>query len=525
MKTKALLLRKLVFLIIGASLFIPHLVANAAPVLVEIDQGKLVGNQIDNVASFKGIPYATPPVGERRWKAPEPATGWSGTRLATQFSPECMQPPYPEGSMFTRPSAATSEDCLYLNVWTANLSGEPAPVMVWIHGGGLTRGGGGTNIYDGTNLAKKGVVLITINYRLGPFGYYAHPALTEESEHNSSGNYGTLDQIAALQWVKDNIKKFGGDPNNVTVFGESAGSWSVNHVAASPLAKGLLHKGIGQSGAKFGPMPLLNKDANNVASAESLGIEFSKHLGAKSIEAMRNMTAAEIIAGFSTFQRQGFSQPNVDGYVFPDHIANIYRDGKQNNIALILGSNADEGTNLMPPARDKAAALQTFKSFAGAATEELLEVYDFEENYQAATYSVFRDFAFTWNMKEWATAASQQNKNVWLYYFTFVPPAPLEGRLGAYHAAEIRYAFNNQDVTFDGKPATKAEQQLGSDMSNYWVNFAKNGVPSAPGAPKWPAYTEAERQYLEIGSEIKVGDNLLATELEVIDRILAGAWD
>ena len=499
--------------------------AFAAPLELKLKQGVLVGDKVAAVASFKGIPFATPPVGERRWKEPEPAAGWQGKRLATSFSPECIQLPFPEGSMFTRPSAPTSEDCLYLNVWSASIGGNKlAPVMVWIHGGGLTMGSGASSIYDGTNLAKQGIVLVSINYRLGPMGYFAHSELTTESEHNSSGNYGTLDQIAALRWVQENISAFGGDPGNVTIFGESAGSWSINHLAASPLAKDLFHKGIGQSGAKFDPMPMLSKEANNVPAAEATGARFVAHLEVENIVQARELTAADVIKGFSTFQAQTFSQPNVDGWVFPDHIARIYYAGKQNNVSLILGSNADEGTNLLPP-QEKDAAKATFTQFGGDFVDQLLDVYQFDKDYQGATHAMFRDMIFTWNMSRWATLASDKNKNTWLYYFTFEPPTPMDGKLGAYHAAEIRYVFNNVDVTFDDSKPSRTEKKLGKLLSEYWVNFAKTGTPSAKRGTTWPAYNRASKQYLQLDKKLEVKSHLLQQEQNIVDAVMMRAWD
>ncbi|MFT7129795.1 MAG: para-nitrobenzyl esterase [Gammaproteobacteria bacterium] len=488
-------------------------------------QGVLVGDKEGAIASFKSIPFATPPVGTRRWKAPETAPNWTGKRTATEFSPACAQVPYAQGSMFSRPHFPSSEDCLYLNVWTPQLQGDkPLPVMVWIHGGALTRGSGASNIYEGTKLAQKGVVVVTINYRLGAFGYMAHPELSSESVNGSSGNYGTLDQIAALEWVQNNISAFGGDSKNVTIFGESAGSWSVNHLTASPLAAGLFHKAIGQSGAKFDPMPLLNKVANNVASAESVGLQFSKYLGAKSIQQLRDLTAENILAGFDSFQARGFSQPNVDGYVFPDHIANIYKSGMQNKVSLILGSNADEGKNLIPPPTDKAKSLQYFKFTGGEHSDELLNAYNFEQNPVAASYGVFRDMVFTWNMSEWASLAAKSKQDTWLYYFSFAPPSPMNGRLGAYHAAEIRYAFNNEHVMFGEGSPNKEEEKLGKQMSDYWVNFAKTGAPSSKGHLQWTKYSAETKNYMRFDKELKLEQDLLSKELNVVGKVQAAAW-
>src|SRR5215472_12051715 len=231
---------------------------------IKVDGGQISGTTTDGVHSFKGIPFAAPPVGSLRWKAPQPVVPWNGVRACDTFGPECPQAPYPQASMYYSPPAKQSEDCLYLNVWTTAKPGDKLPVMVWIHGGALTRGSGAHAVYDGSALAKKGVVLVTINYRLGPLGYLAHPELSAESPQRSSGNYGVLDQIAALKWVQKNIAAFGGDPGLVTIFGESAGSWSVNTLVASPLARGLFHRAVGESGGQFGPGAYLKEDKLNV---------------------------------------------------------------------------------------------------------------------------------------------------------------------------------------------------------------------------------------------------------------------
>src|SRR5499426_666533 len=292
------MLRNLILLAVGLVFAFSGLALTANDT-VRVDGGLISGSVVDGVRSYKGIPFAAPPVGELRWKAPQPVAGWEGVREVNDFGPDCPQAPYPQSSLYYSAPRKQSEDCLYLNVWTAAKAGEKRPVMVWIHGGALTRGSGATRAYDGTALAKKGVVLVTINYRLGPLGYLAHPELTAESAHHASGNYGVLDQIAALQWVKKNIAAFGGDANRVTIFGESAGSWSVNALVASPLAKGLFHRAIGQSGGSFGPGTYLKEDRNGLTSAEKIGAAFAKAAGADSIRALRSLPAEKIVEVFN----------------------------------------------------------------------------------------------------------------------------------------------------------------------------------------------------------------------------------
>lgn len=501
-----------------------NVAADEQPTLA-VKQGKLLGRLRDEIQSYKAIPYARPPVGARRWLPPQPAAGWQGLRDATNFSPSCEQPPYPENSFYSRASLPASEDCLYLNVWTPSTQGK-APVMVWIHGGGLTRGSGANAIYDGTNLARKGVVLVTINYRLGVFGYLAHPQLRKESPENSAGNYGTLDQIAALQWVQDNIASFGGDANNVTIFGESAGSWSVNHMMASPLAKGLFHKAIGQSGGKFDPMPQLAKAGYGMPSAQRRGREFAKAAGAKNIEQLRALPASKLIATFAAGDYSGFSQPNVDGWVFPDHIGKLFAEGKYNRAALILGSNADEGTSLVGGvAPQRAADLQAMvKQQYGALASQYDRIYQPQNGVADAFMASFRDEVFTWPMRQWARAVSSRGEPVWLYYFDYAPPGPMQEQYGAYHAAEIRYVFDNAQVTLGLTRAKRQDRALADVLSDYWVSFAKTGKPSAPKGPQWPVYQAASGEYLHIKTKPELGSRLLKEEVEFFDQVNAARW-
>ncbi|HEU0186025.1 MAG TPA: carboxylesterase family protein, partial [Blastocatellia bacterium] len=312
------MLRNLILLAVGLAFALSGTAFTTSDA-VRVEGGQVSGSVVDGVRSYKGIPFAAPPVGELRWKAPQPPAAWEGVREGADFGPDCPQPPYPQSSIYYSEPREQSEDCLCLNVWTAARPGEKRPVMVWIHGGALTRGSGATRAYDGTALAKKGVVLVTINYRLGPLGYLAHPELTAESPDHSSGNYGALDQIAALKWVQKNIAAFGGDPDRVTIFGESAGSWSVNLLVASPLARGLFHRAIGQSGGSFGPMAYLKDERNGRAPAEKIGEAFAKAAGADPIGALRALPAEKIVEVFNNDPegKKFRTQPNVDGWALP----------------------------------------------------------------------------------------------------------------------------------------------------------------------------------------------------------------
>jgi len=515
---------------IGVGLLAMSLTATTASAVaaapeVALEAGELVGLTDDGVHAFKGIPYATAPVGERRWRPPEPHPGWQGRRFAMSFSPECPQLPYPQGSFFDRPISPTSEDCLYLNVWSRNLDGQARqPVMVWIHGGALTRGSGASPWYDGTALAQKGVVVVSFNYRLGAFGYLAHPALSEESLQGASGNYGTLDQIAALEWVRDNIARFGGDPGNVTIFGESAGSWSVHQLTASPLAAGLFHKAIGQSGAHAYPLPELERARFGNPPHERSGLALEDAAGVKSLEALRGLSADAILGAFERADYPGLARPTVDGWVFPDQIVTLYREGRHNRVPLLLGSNADEGTNLTLGSQPESA--EAFEQMArqryGSLAEGLLQVYDAEQDYLAAYLASFRDDAFTWPMRLWARLAAEQDQHVWLYYFTHEPPDPGQARFGAYHAAEIRYVFNNPDV---GMEPTPEDVALADTMSEFWVNFAASGVTSGADAPGWPAYDPERERYMVFDDELTVAEDLLEDEVALFDEVAAQRWE
>lgn len=492
--------------------------------VVQLREGRLVGVGERGVHVFKGIPYATPPVGDRRWRPPEPAAPWRGARRAMRFSPDCPQPPYPEGSFFDRGVAPTSEDCLYLNVWTASLKAtDRRPVMVWIHGGGLTRGSGAQPWYDGTELARKGVVLVTLNYRLGPFGYLAHPALTAESPHDSSGNYGLLDQIAALRWVRDNIARFGGDPGNVTVFGESAGAWSVHQLTAAPLAAELFQKAIAQSGAHAYPLPELGRSRYGLPPYEETGLALERAAGVDSLAALRGLTADALLDAWERAQLQTATGPVVDGWVLPDQIVEIYRQNRHHPVPLILGSNADEGSNLaraqIPD--DPEAFAAAVRSRFGDPAEELLDLYRADRDHRAAYLASFRDEAFSWPMRLWARQAVAHGQNVFLYYFIHEPPDAGAAGSGAYHAAEIRYVFGHPEIDMEPR---RRDRELARVMSELWVGFAATGVPSASDAPAWPAYEPARPRVMLFGDRVRVADDPLAAQAALFERLGGSRW-
>jgi para-nitrobenzyl esterase len=490
---------------------------------IKVEGGLISGTLADGVRSYKGIPFAAPPVGDLRWKAPQPVVAWKGVRHCDSYGPECPQAPYPAGSIYARPPAPQSEDCLYLNVWTAGSRSDRRPVMVWIHGGALTRGSGSNPVYDGTELAKKGVVLVTINYRLGPLGYLAHPELTAESPQHASGNYGVLDQIAALKWVKKNIAAFGGDPTRVTIFGESAGSWSVNVLVASPLARGLFHRAIGESGATFNRMAFLKEDRNAMAAAEKIGLAFAKAAGADSLKALRALPAEKIIEVFNNDPegKKFRTQPNVDGWVLPDEVRNLFAQGKQNDVPVIVGSNANEMTTLTPP-DSVPKSLAEYRKRVAAQYGEMSKEFDAaypaasDADVRTAFLNSARDVTFTLGMRTWARMTATGHAKAYLYFFNHAPPGPSSQMLGAYHASEIAYVFDNLGRL--NRPAQAWDYELARKMSSYWANFAITGNPNGEGLPSWTAYDRASEAYLEFGDKIQLRNHLLKEQLDFLEQ-------
>ncbi|MEP7271582.1 MAG: carboxylesterase family protein [Acidobacteriota bacterium] len=487
---------------------------------IRVDGGLVSGAIAEGIRSFKGIPFAAPPVGALRWRATQPVVGWQGVRDGTSFGPQCPQAPYAAGSMYFSPPQAQSEDCLSLNIWSGARSGEKRPVMIWIHGGALTRGSGSTRVYDGTNLAKKGVVLVTINYRLGPLGYLAHPELSAESPDHVSGNYGVLDQIAALKWVQKNIGAFGGDTNRVTIFGESAGSWSVNTLVASPLAKGLFHRAIGQSGGTFGTAAYLKEDRGGQGSAEKLGTAFVKAAGVASIAELRTLSAERITEIFNGPDGRRFrTAATVDGWVLPDDVRNIFANGRHNDVPVLVGSNADEMTTLIAPV----AVPKTMEEYRKRVETQYGDrIAEFDAAYPVKTVAEIprgylrsiRDSTFTLQMRTWARFTGQGRSNAFLYFFSHVPPNPNSGYLGAYHAAEIAYVFNN----LTRESARPADLQLAEAMSNYWVNFAATGDPNGRSLVKWLPYSLEHEPYLDFGISIESRNHLLKEQLDFVEK-------
>ncbi len=475
----------------------PADVAAQRPEPVRIETGLLSGVHADrsDVIVFKGIPYAAPPVGELRWRAPQPAEAWSGVRSADTFAPTCMQDPPPPGSFyqleFFEEIEPMSEDCLYLNVWTAAATpSERRPVMMWIHGGAFRQGSGSMPSFDGTSLAEKGVVLVTINYRLGAFGLLAHPDLTAETPHRASGNYGLMDQVAALRWIRRNISAFGGDPSNVTIVGQSAGAASVNQIMASPPADGLFHKAVLQSGTvfAFGRSPSLKE-------AEQTGVKLADALGVGSADELRDVPADTIHA---RGRNVGFS-PNVDGYFLTDDVEDVFREGRQSPVPVLVGSTADEGTPMFGPgftaARHREMAVKNY----GEEAERYLSLYPAESDDEAgpAFGNAFRD-RLAWGAHTLARLHSDRTgADAFVYTFSRIPPGRDPDRYGAYHSAELVYVFDALDAV--DRPWTSVDRRIAERMSSYWARFAATGNPNGGDLPAWSVYDPSTRRVFEIG--------------------------
>lgn len=452
-------------------------------------------NPEGDIAIYKGIPFAAPPVGELRWKAPQPVKPWTGVRTCDAFGPSPMQAEPKPFSMwsaeFLIPKQPIGEDCLYLNVWSgARPGGEKRPVLVWIYGGGFVSGGSAVPIYDGEAMARKGLVFVSINYRVGSFGFFAHPELTKESGRNASGNYGLMDQVAALKWVKQNIAAFGGDPANVTIAGQSAGAFSVNYLVASPLAKGLFNKAIAQSGAKF------SRDIPTRQQAEQDGVRMAKSLNASSISDLRRVPAEELL------KAQGLRGAIIDGYVLPHAVVDIFAAGKQNPVTLLTGWNEEEGL-LSGPIKNAEEYRKQARQQYGADAGTFLQHYPASSDAEAAAsqLKVSRDMIFGAHNYTWANIQSTQGKGkAYVYRFTRKVPATGEYvKYGAFHTGEVPYAYDN--LKFLDRPWEASDHQLARDMSSYWANFVKTGNPNGKGLPVWPAYEVQTKKIMVFGEK------------------------
>lgn len=469
------------------------LTLGAIPALAEgpeiaIPAGALRGSERDGVRVFKGIPYALPPVGQMRWKPPVAAPTWTGVRDATRFGAPCMQPPSRPGSIYSEDYAGMSEDCLSLNVWApAGMPAKPRPVFVWIHGGSLTTGAGSLPLYDGVKLAKRDMVVVTINYRLGVFGYLAHPGLSAESPDKVSGNYGLLDQIAALEWVKRNIAAFGGDPDNVTIAGESAGALSVMYLMASPKARGLFHKAIAES-AYMIPTPELTAKRHGNESAEGIGLLVAKAVGAADIAALRAMPAEQLRDAVG---RGGAYVPfgTIDGKVLPRQLVDTFDRGEQAPVPIIAGYNSGEIRSLrflLPPKTDPVAYEKKIRETQGEFADAYLKLYPAADPQESALASV-RDAMYGWTSQRLAEKQIAVGAPGYLYLFDHGWPSADDNQLHAFHAAEIPFVFGTMERTPQLWPKTSRviDLKLGNAIAGYWASFAHTGKPVAKGEVDW----------------------------------------
>lgn len=487
--------------------------------VVKTNYGLVEGYTTANkIHVFKGVPYAAPPVGENRWKAPMPLASWKGKKVCRVYGPNAMQEkPSPFRGYteeFLPPVSPISEDCLYLNIWTNSTNKKAKKgVLVWIHGGAFMGGGSAVPIHDGEALAKKGIVVVSINYRVNVFGFLAHPELSAESPTKSSGNYGLLDQIAALHWVKENIQYFGGDPNNITIAGQSAGSMSVNCLVSSPLTQGLFNKAIAESGACFtSGNPLIKTPS--MQQEEQEGANFLEKCNVSSIKELRALPAEVIVQNVKRF-----FAPVIDGYVLPESIPAIVAKKKDNPIILLTGWNEYEGGKKVPPTTVsdfKASVEKQFKENSSNVLSAYAAVNDQDAAVKKAKLE--SDVIFGLQNYTWANLHSKNGRKVYMYRFSHDIKPKGDALYGAFHTAEVPFAFDN--LKFFNRDWTTQDSQLANLMSSYWVNFVKNGNPNGASLPQWQPYDSQNKMIMmfnEKPSAVTLPD---ASALDVLYSIL-----
>ena len=497
--------------------------AAQASVVAHLTTGAVAGVEQGGVEAFLGVPFAAPPVGPGRWRAPQPVKAWQGTRDATHFAASCYQAKMPDGFGPWKHEyvvqGEVSEDCLYLNVWTpkADPKGH-RPVLVWIHGGGFTQGSGSVAVYDGAALAADGIVVVTINYRLGVFGFFAHPELTGESDKNvPPGNFGLQDMIAALKWVRQNIAALGGDPDQVTIDGQSAGAMAIHDLLASPLAAGLFKRAIIESGLPNIAVP------HSLAEAERAGEEFQQSRHAASLAALKALPAAEIL---------GPSQPGgprfgpiIDGVVLPAAPTQIAKSGKFNDTAVMIGMVADEASGLAPAAygiADQAGFTDLVHKTYGSMAERFQHFYPATTDAERVemTHQVLRDKGLA-GLYAWGSERlARSNQPVYVYLFTHVEPGPDSARYAAFHSCEIPYAFRTLDKALE-RNFTAADRGLSHRVSAYWVNFVKTGDPNGHGLASWPRFEASNPRIMKLDVEAGAQPLLPEPKLEAVRGFLA----
>lgn len=480
------------------------------------------------VAVYRGVPYARAPVGNLRWAPPMPCDPWSEVRAAEEAGPACPQPNAGPQGFYTDPPPRMSEDCLYLNVW-APQDAEGAPVMVFIHGGALITGHGGSPRYDGAELARRGIVVVTINYRLGIFGFFSHPELSAESPNRTSGNYGTLDQIAALRWVQREIARFGGDPSRVTVFGQSAGAASVTLLMASPLARGLFQGAIAQSGY-LGALAELRTSRFGLPAAEEAGARFGDRHNASSLAELRAMPADAVLAAAADNPNHtfGMSAPVVDGWVQPAQIFETFEAGRQAKVPLVAGVTSGEVRSFDPGvlptlAADRAAYEARVRAAYGDDADAFLAVYP-SSDLEGSSLAAARDAYFSWGTERLLQLHAQSGQPAWLYYFDHVYPSAAERGVGAFHSCEVPFVLGNVGPgaiaprNWPSPPGAPSDVAMSGVLMDYWSAFAKTGRPAPAGQPAWPAFTHPSGGYLAFRDGAAIpSNNLLPGAFEVHD--------
>jgi para-nitrobenzyl esterase len=509
-------------ILVGAAFALAVAASAHAAETVQVAQGILHGQTAGAVTSFKGVPFAAPPVGELRWRPPAPPAAWSGVREARAYGPACMQMSTPRPGV---PPMAQSEDCLYLNLWAPASAkpGQKLPVMVWIHGGSFTGGAGSIPFYDGTRFAERGVILITVNYRLGRLGFFAHPALTAESRNGPLGNYGIMDNIAALKWVKANAAAFGGDPNNVTAFGESAGGILVNFLMTAPEAKGLFQKAISQSGfGRSAGVPIRGDAARTgekigLAYATSVGVAGSEPAAAK---ALRALSAEQLSVPAGGIGAPGQPGPMVDGVVIPEPPPEAFAKGHEAKVPYIAGGNSWEASLFPQTARDPETTLARL----GPARAQVMAAYGGDP--AGVAQDLTTETTVIEPDRHLARLHTRNGQKAWTYYFSYVPAAQRSEVRGTSHGGEIVYVFNNlrdEPVTFGGRTlpaATPDDRKVADAAIAYWVAFAKRSDPDSAGGVAWPAYSSANDAALEFGADgVHVRPGFHKTTLDLVEQL------
>ncbi len=493
-----MLMRIPISLALAVSISCPASALHGADVNVRTESGTVSGVRApqSNVVSFKGIPFAAPPIGDLRWRPPQPVQPWKGIRQADLFAASCMQHERQEFLPWTSEFLThnkVGEDCLYLNVWTPKPhSGAKLPVIVFIHGGGFSEGAGDIAVYDGEHLAATGLVIVTINYRLGVFGFLAHPDLTAESEHHASGNYGLLDQIAALQWVRANIPSFGGDPHRVTIWGQSAGAFSVEALVASPLAAGIIERAMADSGIGIAGLPMAS-----LKMAEEAGAKFAAAHHAASIKELRAIPAEDLLPGPQDSPLR--FAPDIDGWVLPDSPQALSDRGADNDVAVITGYQAGDGLLFAPRMQTPEQFHQMAEAQYGEMAGEFERLYPAKnsDEVKAMLAQSIQDRDRV-SMFLWASRRQKNHRQpVFTYYFDRAIPWPQHPEFGAFHTGEIPYFFLNLKVL--DRPYEPVDFKIAQEASTYLKNFAAQGNPNARDLPKWPRVEANAPATMEIG--------------------------